>query len=177
MSLFNFIFSFIWLAVSISSSQSWSKVVSIQSWKSISKASFALKSAVESGEGFGQYKREKGGKSNRSTNKAKGFSKPWDKIEPLIPIITGDMPCACNSGKIYQECCELHHTDSLNVHVASSNEETPTELAASSPEGILRARYTGTRMIDYVHVFVCRSIGSFITIDSADSIGMNDVAS
>lgn len=153
MSLLNFIFSFVWLAVSISSSQSWSKVVSIQNWKSTARASFSLKSVVVAGEGFGQYKREKGGKSNRSTSKAKGFSKPWDKVEPLIPIITGDMPCACNSGKIYQECCELHHTNSLNVYVASSSEETsgtPTELAACSPEGILRARYTGTRQFAFM---------------------------
>jgi hypothetical protein len=147
MSLFNFIFSSVWLAVSISSSQSWSKVVSIQSWKSTTRAPFSLKSAVEAGEGFGQYKREKGGKSNRSTSKAKGFSKPWDKVEPLIPIITGDMPCACNSGKIYQECCELHHTNSLNVYVGEETSGTPTELASCSPEGILRARYTGTRQL------------------------------
>ena len=133
----------------------------MQSWKSTTRASFSLKSVVEAGEGFGQYKREKGGKSNRSTSKAKGFSKPWDKVEPLIPIITGDMPCACNSGKIYQECCELHHTNSLNVYVASSSEETsgtPTELAACSPEGILRARYTGTRQLAFMVCYITHDI-------------------
>ena len=144
MSLFNFVFAFVWLAVSISPSQSWVQIKSLKRYTVNNVKSFALKSTLEAGEGFGQFKREKGGKSNRSTSKAKGFAKPWDKVEPLIPIITGDMPCACNSGKIYQECCELHHTNSFGVSAAaSSEEEGSAELAMGSPEGILRARYTG----------------------------------
>ena len=54
------------------------------------------------------------------------------------------MPCACNSGKIYQECCELHHTNTFGIYTAANNEgEVSAELAIGSPEGILRARYTG----------------------------------
>ena len=143
MSIFNFVFSCIWLTLCLSPSQSWRQFGTINIQKPCIRQTLALKSVVEAGEGFGQYKREKGGKSNRSTGKAKGFSKPWDKIEPLIPIITGDMPCACNSGKIYQECCEIHHTNSFNAHSTTIGDETPAELAAGSPEGILRARYTG----------------------------------
>jgi hypothetical protein len=150
MSIFNFVFSCVWLTLCLSPSQSWLQLGSISRQNAISRQSFSLNSVVEAGEGFGQYKREKGGKSNRSTGKAKGFSKPWDKVEPLIPIITGDMPCACNSGKIYQECCELHHTNSFTAHSATTGEEaseTPAELAAGSPEGILRARYTGENLL------------------------------
>ena len=144
MSLFNFVFACVWLAVSVAPSQSLLQISALNRCKVNYGMSFALRSTVEAGEGFGQYKREKGGKSNRSTSKAKGFSKPWDKVEPLIPIITGDMPCACNSGKIYQECCELHHTNTFGVHTAASVEEPSAEIAMGSPEGILRARYTGT---------------------------------
>jgi hypothetical protein len=150
MSLFSFIFSSLWLILSLSLSHSWLQIGSIKRLKSSNRQSFSLQSVVEAGEGFGQYKREKGGKSNRSTSKGKGFSKPWDKIEPVIPIITGDMLCACNSGKIYQECCELHHTNTFGFHTAITNDpettsssESTAELSIGSPESILRARYTG----------------------------------
>ena len=143
MSIFNFVFSCVWLTLCLSPSQSWLQIVSINRQKLTTRKPFSLNSVVEAGEGFGQYKREKGGKSNRSTGKAKGFSKPWDKVEPLIPIITGDMPCACNSGKIYQDCCEIHHSNSFNTNSAPIGDETSVENAAGSPEGILRARYTG----------------------------------
>lgn len=153
MSLFNFLFACVWLAVCISPSQSWVQISALNKCKINNGISFALKSTVDgAGEGFGQYKREKGGKSNRSTSKAKGFSKPWDKVEPIIPIITGDMPCACNSGKIYQECCELHHTNTFGVHVAATEEVPSAEIAVGSPEGILRARYTG-RKLNLFHFF------------------------
>lgn len=143
MSIFNFVFSCVWLTLCLSPSQSWLQIGSTYRQKVTNRKTFSLNSVVEAGEGFGQYKREKGGKSNRSTGKAKGFSKPWDKVEPLIPIITGDMPCACNSGKIYQDCCEIHHTNSFNTNSAPIGDETSVENAAGSPEGILRARYTG----------------------------------
>ena len=144
MALFNFLFACVWLSVTILPSQSWLQTNSLSKCRINHGQSFSLKSTLASGEGFGQFKREKGGKSNRSTSKAKGFSKPWDKVEPLIPIITGDMPCACNSGKIYQECCELHHTNTFGIHAAANSEgEVSAELAIGSPEGILRARYTG----------------------------------
>lgn len=146
MSLFNFVFSCVWVAVSITSSQAWLQVGQLKSCGLSARSLFQVKSTAAAGEGFGQYKREKGGKSNRSTSKAKGFSKPWDKVEPLIPVITGDMSCACNSGRIYQECCELHHMNDFGVHSAMNGEEAvDTQLAVGSPEGILRARYTGDK--------------------------------
>jgi hypothetical protein len=112
MSLFTFIFAGLWLAISISSSESFLKTII----KCKISNKLSLNSVVEAGEGFGQYKREKGGKSNRSTKKS--GAKPWDKIVPIIPIITGDMPCACNSGKVYQDCCHLHHTNTFGTYTA-----------------------------------------------------------
>eukprot|EP00596_Hydrurales_sp_CCMP1899_P010593 CAMPEP_0119042526 /NCGR_PEP_ID=MMETSP1177-20130426/15726_1 /TAXON_ID=2985 /ORGANISM="Ochromonas sp, Strain CCMP1899" /LENGTH=315 /DNA_ID=CAMNT_0007009397 /DNA_START=224 /DNA_END=1172 /DNA_ORIENTATION=- len=58
---------------------------------------------------------------------------------------------ACNSGKVYSDCCNLHHTNTFGTYTAfnsiissepSKAVDKAAPLAIGSPEAILRARYT-----------------------------------